>query len=294
MSATLPAVLNPLAVEIVGTTTIDIENKGLEIPITKYSFDWIDFGATGEKEVYQNVKFIVLTPIRSVVLDREFGMDFIMVDKPIPIAELMLSQEVSLKITAYEPRCYFQNIEYIEDNINGWLKPDVTIIITSKNELPSMYPTAEGIIQPMPFVSPIQEIEFRGTLSGTEGKEGPPGKSATIQVGTTTTTEPGTDADVVNVGDTTDAIFDFYIPRGDKGEEGTQGIDGIPAYTFCVQDFVVPAVGETVEVDCEEIRWVAVGEFLYIDGAAGEGQAGALKVVEKIGNVLTLLNPPSS
>jgi len=52
---------------------------------------------------------------------------------------------------------------------------------------------------------------------------GVPGASATVSVGTTTTGEPGTDASVVNVGTTTNAIFDFTIPRGDKGEQGNAG-----------------------------------------------------------------------
>lgn len=55
----------------------------------------------------------------------------------------------------------------------------------------------------------------------------------TIQVGTTTTGEPGTDASVINSGTDTAAILNFTIPRGDpgakgdKGEQGEQGIQGI-------------------------------------------------------------------
>jgi len=47
------------------------------------------------------------------------------------------------------------------------------------------------------------------------------GTSSTVDVGTTTTGPPGSFASVVNVGDTTNAIFDFTIPRGDPGENGT-------------------------------------------------------------------------
>lgn len=43
------------------------------------------------------------------------------------------------------------------------------------------------------------------------------GDAATIQVGTVTTGEPGTDAAVTNSGTTGDAIFDFIIPRGNTG-----------------------------------------------------------------------------
>lgn len=43
------------------------------------------------------------------------------------------------------------------------------------------------------------------------------GDAATIQVGTVTTGEPGTDASVENSGTEGDAVFDFKIPRGDTG-----------------------------------------------------------------------------
>lgn len=51
--------------------------------------------------------------------------------------------------------------------------------------------------------------------------EGPPGKAATIQVGTTTTGEPGTEAAVQNVGDENAAILNFTIPAGAAGPTGT-------------------------------------------------------------------------
>jgi len=56
---------------------------------------------------------------------------------------------------------------------------------------------------------------------------GVPGPGATVQVGTTTTGDAGTDAEVVNVGTLSAAILDFTIPRGDKGEQGDQGPQGI-------------------------------------------------------------------
>jgi hypothetical protein len=50
---------------------------------------------------------------------------------------------------------------------------------------------------------------------------GVPGPGATVQVGTTTTGAPGTNADVVNVGTLSAAILDFTIPRGDAGDSAT-------------------------------------------------------------------------
>lgn len=49
---------------------------------------------------------------------------------------------------------------------------------------------------------------------GAPGAKGDPGAAATVQVGTTTTGEPGTQASVENVGTSSAAILNFTIPRG--------------------------------------------------------------------------------
>lgn len=54
---------------------------------------------------------------------------------------------------------------------------------------------------------------------GPTGPTGPQGP-ATIEVGTTTTTEPGTDAAVTNIGTNENIILDFSIPTGDIGPTG--------------------------------------------------------------------------
>lgn len=62
------------------------------------------------------------------------------------------------------------------------------------------------------------EEDWLESLKGMQGEPGIPGTSATITIGTVTTGEPGSDASVVNVGTSSNAILDFVIPRGDKGE----------------------------------------------------------------------------
>lgn len=59
----------------------------------------------------------------------------------------------------------------------------------------------------------------------TSGEKGEKGDAATITVGITSTGEPGTEASVTNSGTTSDAIFNFVIPRG---ADGAKGVDGIP------------------------------------------------------------------
>ncbi len=62
---------------------------------------------------------------------------------------------------------------------------------------------------------------------GDAGGKGDTGKAATIQVGEVTTGAAGTPASVSNVGTDESAIFDFTIPRGDKGADGADGADGV-------------------------------------------------------------------
>lgn len=63
--------------------------------------------------------------------------------------------------------------------------------------------------------------------SGPAGTPGSQGEAATIAVGTTTTIDPGLSAEVVNVGTESDAILNFSIPKGEKGDTVYVGqIDG--------------------------------------------------------------------
>ncbi|MFR8830985.1 MAG: hypothetical protein ACLVHC_06485, partial [Eggerthella lenta] len=63
-------------------------------------------------------------------------------------------------------------------------------------------------------------------LQGEQGDKGDPGIAATIAVGTVTTGDPGTAAQVTNSGDTTNAVFNFTIPQGPQGIQGMQGERG--------------------------------------------------------------------
>lgn len=66
--------------------------------------------------------------------------------------------------------------------------------------------------------------------TGPTGPAGPQGP-ASIAVGVTTTTDPGTNASVTNVGTNDNVILNFNIPRGETGPIGPQGIPGIEGPT---------------------------------------------------------------
>ena len=65
----------------------------------------------------------------------------------------------------------------------------------------------------------------RCCIVGPTGPRGPQGP-ATITVGSTTTGEPGTNAQVTNSGTSENVILNFTIPRGATGPTGPQGLQG--------------------------------------------------------------------
>lgn len=192
----------------------------------------IDFGAVGKNEIFQNIKTIVTTEYFSVPLDREFGMDYSLVDRPMRIAEAVLVQEVAMKIALYEPRAQFREVKFAEDWLNGHLSPSVVVALLTTEELPSMIPpggAAPAAVGGAPGKT-IEEVDLPGfyesliemaRVPGPPGPVGAKGDAATIEAGETTTGAPGTDAEVTNSGTSSAAIFDFVIPKGDKGDQGT-------------------------------------------------------------------------
>ena len=69
---------------------------------------------------------------------------------------------------------------------------------------------------------------FCCNVIGATGPTGPTGPAGpvTIAVGTTTTTEPGTEATVTNVGTEEDVVLAFSIPEGETGPTGPTGATG--------------------------------------------------------------------
>jgi hypothetical protein len=82
--------------------------------------------------------------------------------------------------------------------------------------------TSSGWIDAGPIRGPEGPAGPQG-IQGNPGVDGVDGDPATVTVGTTTTGAAGSNASVVNVGTTQDAVLNFTIPRGTPGTPG-QGI----------------------------------------------------------------------
>lgn len=94
------------------------------------SLNNIDFAPENEiLEILQNVRTILSTVKFSVPLDRDFGIDASLLDKPILEAKAKISSEIILAIKKYEPRV--KKVEEItfSGDMDGKLQPKVQVSI---------------------------------------------------------------------------------------------------------------------------------------------------------------------
>ena len=80
------------------------------------------------EEVAQNVRTICTTTKYSVPLDRLFGVEAVMLDRPTPKAIAALQAELTQAIRKYEPRCRVKKISF-DGDIDGKLTARVRIEI---------------------------------------------------------------------------------------------------------------------------------------------------------------------
>lgn len=89
----------------------------------------IDFApVTVIEEVLQNVRTIISTIKHSVPMDREFGIDGAIIDRPINIAKAHLSNEIFRSVRRYEPRAVIESIDF-EGDESGRLTPKIKVQI---------------------------------------------------------------------------------------------------------------------------------------------------------------------
>lgn len=84
--------------------------------------------ATLVEEVLQNVRMIISTVKHSVPMDREFGIDGAVIDRPINVAKAHLSNEIFRAVRRYEPRAVIESIDF-EGDESGRLTPKIKVQI---------------------------------------------------------------------------------------------------------------------------------------------------------------------
>lgn len=98
----------------------------IDVNNTKIEFN---YETQGTDEIYQNLKVLFSTPAGSVSFDRNFGIDWSILDKPIQAAKGLLTVEYIEKVNKYESRAEVEKVTYYYDAVNGYLIPKVVIKI---------------------------------------------------------------------------------------------------------------------------------------------------------------------
>lgn len=84
--------------------------------------------ATVAEEVLQNILTIVATVKGTVPLDRDFGLDGSVIDKPVNLAQARLTADIVEKVRKYEPRATIRKVTYAGDT-TGLLRPVLEVEI---------------------------------------------------------------------------------------------------------------------------------------------------------------------
>jgi len=81
------------------------------------------------KELMDQLALLLSTPVGTVVLDRDFGIDFSFVDMPLPIAQTMLAAELAEKIEKYIPQLTLREVILTYADTDGNLNVKVVVDI---------------------------------------------------------------------------------------------------------------------------------------------------------------------
>lgn len=215
VTKTLPAVEGANLASLGANWRIQfIQPDGL--PLTMAGLEVIDFGAISYKEIFQNVKTILATPLFTAALERTLGLDNTLVDTPInqtPNITVAILQAV----TSWEPRCKVMNIAFSADAINGHLQINLQLNINNV-----IYGTSTPYDQTSITPPPTPEDQLIPGPPGPPGPVGPTGQRGSIWfLGTAdpTVTPPSTQPDPIGapqqndiyMNTTTGDIFQFEV-----------------------------------------------------------------------------------
>lgn len=149
------------------------------LPLTMAGLEIIDFGAISYKEIFQNVKTILATPLFSAALERTLGLDNTIVDRPITDAAA-ITVAILTAVSTWEPRCHVMSINFQADPLQGHLvvllQLDIKNVIYGTNT-----PYDKTNIYPITQEVPVTEL-----VPGPKGDPGPVGPRGSLWfVGTT-------------------------------------------------------------------------------------------------------------
>ena len=87
----------------------------------------VNFSPKGIEEIIQNVQTIVTTEKYSVPLERDFGINMNLVDRPMNHVQALLSKEITTQIERYEPRIKVTEVIYSDGDPQGHMSITVRV-----------------------------------------------------------------------------------------------------------------------------------------------------------------------
>lgn len=85
----------------------------------KITLDFTDYHGDEEADIRNCLNTLYNTPVGTVALDRDFGLDWDIVDLPIPVAVNRLVIEIAQKTERYEKRIAIKDFEADSTPRNG-------------------------------------------------------------------------------------------------------------------------------------------------------------------------------
>lgn len=102
----------------------------MELDIAAKSTNTLYWAPSSElEEIIQNVRTIITTRNGSVPLDREFGIDTKVIDRPSTNVQGVLTVELMETVEKYEPRVKVKSVSYEGDGKEGSICPTVRVVI---------------------------------------------------------------------------------------------------------------------------------------------------------------------
>ena len=86
-----------------------------------------DYDEPEAEDILRCLKTLYSTRKGSQPLDRNFGLDWGFIDKPLPVAQQEYAFEVIKKTREYESRVRVKEVTYEFDESNGKMKPVITL-----------------------------------------------------------------------------------------------------------------------------------------------------------------------
>ena len=101
--------------------------------VTANTNDLKIFPSSELEEITQNVRMIITTQKFSVPMDRNFGINSAMTDKPISAARAKLIAEIVAAVNEFEPRAKVTEVIFLDNEMDGILNVKVRFKLIKKN-----------------------------------------------------------------------------------------------------------------------------------------------------------------